>query len=74
MILAKRSEFLHKIPDNKDNDYRLWHTYRQGRKLEFRIPRNRYGNFHPQILAIFRNQEECDRLTIILYTKWLTLE
>ena len=43
--------------------------------LEFRIPRDRYGNFHPQILAIPRNQEEeCDRLTGVLYTKGLTQE
>lgn len=46
------------------------HTYGQGRKLEFRIPCDRYGNFHPQILAILRNyEEECDRLASILYAK-----
>ena len=45
------------------------------RKLEFRIPRDRYGNFHPQILAILRDQEEeCDRLVGVLYTKGLTQE
>lgn len=46
------------------------HTYSQGRTLEFHIPRDRYGNFHPQILTILRNQEEeCDRFTRVLYTK-----
>ena len=51
------------------------HAYGQGRKLEFRIPRDRYGNFHPQILAILRDQEEeCDRLAGALYTKGLTQE
>lgn len=45
------------------------------KKLEFRIPRDRYGNFHPQILAILRDQEEeCDRLAGVLYTKGLTQE
>ena len=35
----------------------------------------RYGNFHPRILAILRNQEEeCDRLARVLYTKGLTQE
>ena len=50
-------------------------SYGQERKLEFRIPRDRYGHFHPQILAILRNQEEeCDRLAGILYTKELRQE
>lgn len=75
MMVAERSEFLRDSPGNKGNGYRPGHTYGQGRKLEFRIPRDRYGNFHPQILAILRNQEEeCDRLAGVLYTKGLTQE
>ncbi len=75
MMVAERSEFLHENPQNKGNGYRFGHAYGQGRKLEFRIPRDRYGNFHPQILAILRNQEEeCDRLAGVLYTKGLTQE
>lgn len=75
MMVAERSEFLRENPQNKGNGYRLEHTDGQGRKLEFRIPRDRYGNFHPQIIAIFRNQEEeCDRLAGALYTKGLTQE
>ena len=75
MMVAERSEFLHAPPKNKGNGYRSGHTYGQGRKLEFRIPRDRYGNFHPQILAILRDQEEeCDRLAGLLYTKGLTQE
>ena len=63
MMLAERSEFLIDNPSNKGNGYRPGSTYGHGRKLEFRIPRDRYGNFHPQILAILRDQEEeCDRL------------
>ena len=37
MMVAERSEFLHKHPQNKGNGYRLGHTYGQGRKLEFRV-------------------------------------
>ena len=59
MMAAERTEFLHDMRDgNKGNGYRLGHTYGQGRKLEFRIPRDRYGNFHPQILAVLKNQEK----------------
>ena len=75
MMVAERSEFLHENPQNKGNGYRFGHAYGHGRKLEFRIPRDRYGNFHPRILAILRNQEEeCDRLAGVLYTKGLTQE
>lgn len=73
MMVAERGEFLAKNPGNKGNGYRPGHSYGQGKKLEFRIPRDRYGNFHPQILAILRDQEEeCDRLAGVLYTKGLT--
>ena len=75
MMVAERGEFLADNPGNKGNGYRPGATYGQGRKLEFRIPRDRYGNFHPQILAILRDQEEeCDRLAGVLYTKGLTQE
>ena len=45
-----------------DDDVSAQPTYNaahhfHGRRLEFRIPRDRYGNFHPQILAILRGQE-----------------
>lgn len=52
-MVAERSEFLRENPQNKGNGYRLVHTYGQGRKLEFRILRNHYGNFHPQTLVFF---------------------
>ena len=75
MMVAERSEFLADNPGNKGNGYRPGSTYGHGRKLEFRIPRDRYGNFHPRILAILRDQEEeCDRLAGALYTKGLTQE
>lgn len=73
MMVAERGEFLAANPGNKGNGYRPGSTYGQGRKPEFRIPRDRYGHFHPQILAILRDQEEeCDRLAGVLYTKGLT--
>lgn len=75
MMIAERSEYLRESSGNKGNGYRPGHTYGHGRRLEFRIPRDRYGNFHPQILAILRDQEEeCDRLAGVLYTKGLTQE
>ncbi len=75
MMVAERGEFLADNPRNKGNGYRPGSTYGQGRKPEFRIPRDRYGNFHPQILAILLDQEEeCDRLAGVLYTKGLTQE
>ena len=75
MMVAERGEFLAENPGNKGNGYRPGSTYGQGRKLEFRIPRDSSGNFHPQILAILRDQEEeCDRLAGVLYTKGLTQE
>ncbi len=75
MMLAERGEFLRESPGNKGNGYRPGHTYGQGKRLEFRIPRDRYGSFHPRIPAILRDQEEeCDRLAGVLYTKGLTQE
>ena len=43
-MVAERSEFQADNPGNKGNGYRLGSTYGQDRKLEFRIPRDRYGN------------------------------
>ena len=63
------------LPRNKCNNRRSGRTYGHGRTLTFRIPRDRYGNFHPRILAILRDQEEeCERLADTLYTKDLTQE
>ena len=59
MMVAERSEFLVDNPGNKGNGYRPGSAYGHGRKLQFRIPRDRYGNFHPQILAILRDRECC---------------
>jgi len=63
MMLAERREFLDQSKGNKGNGYRQGRSFGHGRVLEFRIPRDRYGNFHPKILALLRDQElECERL------------
>ncbi len=77
LMVSERREYLHEegLPGNKGNGYRPGRTYGHGRTLSFRIPRDRYGNFHPRILAILREQEEeCERLACTLYTKGLTQE
>lgn len=77
MMLSERREYLREDCQrgNKGNGYRPGRTYGMGRTLTFRIPRDRYGNFHPRILAVLRDQEdECERLAGTLYTKGLTQE
>ena len=74
MMLSERREYLREnaTSGNKCNGFRPGHSYGHGRTLTFRIPRDRYGNFHPRILAILRHQEdECERLAGTLYTKGL---
>jgi putative transposase len=73
MMLAERCEFLDHAESNKGNGFRHGRAFGQGRILEFRIRRDRYGNFHSKILALLRDQEmECERLAGILYCKGLT--
>ena len=73
MMVAERREFLDNAEGNKGNGYRYGRSFGQGRVLEFRIPRDRYGNFHPKILALLRDQEmECERLAGSLYCRGLT--
>ena len=73
MMRSERRDFLDANPDNKGNGYSQGKSYGQGRVLEFRIPRDRYGNFHPTILALLRDQEvECEQLASSLYCKGLT--
>lgn len=73
MMMAERQDFLDNQSGNKGNGFRQGKSYGQGRVLEFRIPRDRYGNFHPTILALLRDQEvECEQLASSLYCKGLT--
>ena len=57
MMVAERREYLLEdgLPGDKGKGFRMGHTYGQGRSLTFRIPRYRYGNFHPRILAVLRS-------------------
>jgi putative transposase len=73
IMRAERRDFLDTNAGNKGNGYRQGKSYGQGRVLEFRIPRDRFGNFHPTILALLRDQEvECEQLASSLYCKGLT--
>lgn len=65
-------EFLSAHSGNKGNDYRSGKSYGQCTKLEFRIPHDRYGNFHPQIPAILPDRED-ERYSLagVLYTRGL---
>ena len=77
LMVSERREYLREesLSENKSNGFRPCRTYGHGQTLTFRIPRDRYGNFHPRILAILRDQEEeCERLAGTLYTKGLTQE
>jgi transposase-like protein len=49
--MAERREFLNESDGNKGSGFRFGRSYGQGRVLEFRVPRDRYGNFHPTILT-----------------------
>lgn len=74
MMKAERKVFLENNQDNnKANGFRPGKAYGSGRILEFRIPRDRHGQFQPMILTMLRNQEEeCERLIGSLYAKGLT--
>lgn len=76
LMVSERKEYLQEesLSRNKCNDCRLGRTYGHDWTLTFCIPRDRYGNFHPRILAILRDQEECERLACTLYTKGMTQE
>ena len=60
MMLSERRGYLREntASGNKCNGFRPGHSYGHGCTLTFRIPRDRYGNFHPRILAILRHQED----------------
>ena len=54
LMVSERREYLREegLSGNKCNGYRPGRTYGHGRTLTFRIPRDRYGNFHPRITSI----------------------
>ena len=77
MMVSERREYLleNSASGNKCNGFRPGHSYSHSCTQTSRIPRDRYGNFHPRILVLLHYQEdECDRLAGTLYTKGLTRE
>ena len=46
MMRSDRRDFLDANPDNNGNGYLQVKSYGNGRVLEFRIPRDRYGNLY----------------------------
>ncbi len=60
---------------NKDvsNGYRFRKSLGKGKLLELRVPRSRYNNFYPLILALLKDEEEeAKKLAFSLYGKGLT--
>jgi putative transposase len=73
MMKAERSAFLEESAPNKGNGYRPGKVYGYGKLLELRIPRDRNGEFHPQIWTLLRRQQdEVDQLVSALYGQGLT--
>jgi putative transposase len=65
--------FLERRSDNKANGFRPGKAYGNNKILDFRIPRDRRGEFPPVILTMLRNQEEeSTRLIGSMYAKGLT--
>ena len=57
------------------NGYRWRKVFGQGRQLEIRVPRSRYHQFYPVLLAIIKDQEqEMRELAFKLYGSGLTTE
>ena len=57
------------------NGYRWRKVFGQGRQLEIRVPRSRYHQFYPVVLAIIKDQEqEMRELAFKLYGSGLTTE
>ena len=50
LMFAERGEFLAENPGNKGNGYRPGHSYGQGKRLEFRIPRPDFVIAYPKNL------------------------
>ena len=57
-MVAERCEVLADNQWDKGNGCCLGYACGHGKNLEFCIPIDRYGNFHPRIFAILRDQEE----------------
>ena len=73
LMKNERSLHLEAADANKANGYRPGRVYGHGKLLELRIPRDRNGEFYPQVLALLRSQQaETDKLVSALYGQGLT--
>ena len=73
MMKAERNAFLEDTGSNKANGYRPGGVYGYGKLLELRIPRDRHGEFLPQVWTLLlRQQDEVDQLVSALYGQGLT--
>jgi len=73
LMISERTTFLSDNSDNKGNGYRQSNVFGHGKQLELRIPRDRFSNFTPTILALFRDQEDyIKEVSFKLYRKGLT--
>src|SRR5690625_8047431 len=73
MMKNERSLHLQQADGNKANGYRPGKVYGHGKLLEFRIPRDRNGEFYPKVLALLRSQQAgTDKLVSALYGQGLT--
>jgi putative transposase len=73
MMYNERQAFLEGTEGNKGNGYRLGKVFGHGTELELRVPRDRYRDFQPIILALFRDQEYyLKEVSFQLYSKGLT--
>ena len=74
MMLAEREEYKLEKGD-LSNGYRPRRLLGAKRIIELSVPRTRYGNFYPILLAIFKDQQaEMEQLSFLLYTQGLTTE
>ena len=73
LMLSERSVFLEEHHHNKGNGFRKASIFGHGHQVELRIPRDRYSEFTPVILALFRAQEAyLKEVSFKLYSKGLT--
>jgi transposase-like protein len=74
IMRAERTEF-NNLNNDSSNGYRLSSVLGHGGKLELVVPRSRYHNFYPLILALIKDQnEESKNLAYELYSSGLTTQ
>lgn len=74
--IMKAERSLHnEVHSDVSNGFRSRKAFGQGKLLELRVPRTRFGQFYPVLLGLLRDQEEeCRKLAFSLYGAGLTTE